>query len=337
MRSPSLSLAPDRSTGAISVRLAGPAEARGPLRKNVLACVRYGAEAGDDPREIGLALEAVEGAGGAELWLSDRPADVDRDGGFAFAHNGEYLFGHLYVLEVELEAVAAATFKAYARLTAFLDRRGYPNLLRCWNFLSDINRGGHDQERYKQFCLGRYQALAGNAGFEHQLPAATAIGMRTPGLLISFLAGKRAGVQVENPRQTPAFHYPRQYGPRSPSFSRATFYRFGDAPHLLVSGTASVVGHATVHPGDSAAQLEETLANVEALLAHARASHLPEGGAWAPQALRLYLRHRADLPLVRARLRQALGANAPVVVLEGDICRTDLNLELEGVYRAVPG
>jgi chorismate lyase / 3-hydroxybenzoate synthase len=344
MRSPSLSLAPDRSRGAIATRFAPAAEVAGGLKRNVLACIRFGrhADCGDDPREVPLMLDALAAPGAragdpppVELWTSDRPVTFDRDNGIAFAHNGEFLFGHIYLLEVELESVAAAAFQAYARLTAFLGQQGYPWLLRCWNFLHDINRGTHDQERYRQFCLGRYQALAGSPGFERQLPAATAIGMHEPGLLLYFMAGKAPGVQVENPRQVPAFQYPRMYGPRSPSFSRATFARLGGEPHLLVSGTASVVGHATRHPDDTLAQLDETVANLEALLAEGSQAHLG-GAAWRPETLRLFLRNRAQLPEVHARLEQRLGRDAPVVLLEGDICRRDLHLEIEGLY-AGPG
>lgn len=342
MRSPSLSLAPDRSKGMIASRFAPASEVAAGLKRNVLACVRYGRrnECGDDPREVPLTLECLgtvglgpEFAKPVELWTSDRRVDFDRTDGIGFAHNGEYLFGHIYLLEVELGSVAAAAFQAYARLTAFLERQGYPRLLRCWNFLHDINRGTHDQERYRQFCLGRYQALAGTPGFERELPAATAIGMHEPGLLVYFLAGKTAGVQVENPRQVPAFQYPRSYGPRSPSFSRATFTRLGGESHLFVSGTASVVGHATRHPDDTTAQFDETLANVEALLAHGAAQHL-DGGHWQSQTLRLFLRGHDALAAVRDRLERAFSGHTPLVLLEGDICRRDLHLEIEGMYQA---
>jgi chorismate lyase / 3-hydroxybenzoate synthase len=342
MASPSLSLAPDRSTGVVASRLAPLAELRSGLKRNVMAAVRFGrrSECSGDPREIPLTLDLLatlgvkDGADGvAELWTSDRAVDFDRDDRIGYSQNGEYLFGHIYLLEVELASVAAAAFQAYAQITAFLERHGYPRLLRCWNFLHDINAGTQDQERYRQFCLGRYQALAGRPGFERELPAATAIGMPEPGLLVYFLAGKVPGVQVENPRQVPAFQYPRAYGPRSPSFSRATFALLAGEPHLLVSGTASVVGHATRHPDDAPAQLDETLANLAAVLDHGATQHL-KGTLWKPQALRLYLRHRADLPAIRAKLERALPPGTPVAVLEGDICRRDLSLEIEGFYQA---
>ena len=123
-------------------------------------------------------------------WLATHGGGDVRVGGEAV---GDPLAVHARQDRAQRLRLAAAAFQAYARLTAFLDQQGYPWLLRCWNFLHDINRGAHDQERYRQFCLGRYQALAGSPGFERQLPAATAIGMHEPGLLLYFMAGKAPG------------------------------------------------------------------------------------------------------------------------------------------------
>jgi len=64
--------------------------------------------------------------------------------------------------------------------------------------------------------------------------------------------------------------YGRQYGPQPPSFARASPPTDSRMP-LLLSGTASVVGHATLHAGSIAAQVDETFANFDALIAAARA------------------------------------------------------------------
>src|SRR3546814_14768858 len=74
-----------------------------------------------------------------------------------------------------------------------------------WNFLAQINVGAEDHERYRQFSAGRNRALALKPDFERALPAATAIGMLEPGLVIYFLAGKQPGLPIENPRQVSAF------------------------------------------------------------------------------------------------------------------------------------
>ena len=338
MLSPAANAAGFNPAGTLWTELAGPELLRARLPATALACVGFGEEPGatDDPRLIRVGLPQLQPAGRFELWHSGRPVVADRDGAIGFAHDGEVLMGHLTLLECELEPIAAATFRAYAQIAAFLDRQGYPSLLRCWNYLHDINAGDADRERYKQFCVGRFQALSTAPGFERQLPAGTAIGMAEPGLVIYFLAAKAPGQQVENPRQVPAFHYPRQYGPRSPSFSRATYTAGNGVAKLLVSGTASVIGHATQHPDNAALQLDETLANIQALLQHASKTHLDgaDHGPWSPQTLRVYLRDRRDYDFARARLEQALGRDAPVIYVEGAICRTDLHVEIEGVYTA---
>jgi chorismate lyase/3-hydroxybenzoate synthase len=142
---------------------------------------------------------------------------------------------------------------------------------------------------------------------------------------------REPGLAIENPRQTSAFHYPRRYGPAAPSFSRAMI-----APDdtLYVSGTASILGHASVHPHDPEAQLAETVVNLEALLQRALASQrLQTGKLGADSLLKVYVRHARDASLVERRLRQQFGAEVPLLILAADICRTELLLEIELVHR----
>ena len=314
----------------LSVSFAGPTAL--PLDPTVLACIQCGRDGAvsADPRIIRI---GVNGLGDCpdELWRGATPASSGTRNGFSFASNGEHLFGHRRVAERELDDIAAATHLLYTELNAFLKLQGFPWLLRSWNYIHDIHRGDGDGERYKQFCLGRHQAVAAVPGYERALPAATVIGTPEPGMLIFFLAGKVPGQQVENPRQTPAFRYPREYGPASPSFSRATL--LPSERLLLMSGTASVVGHATRHPHDSKGQLDEMLTNVQALLRHT-SDHHASGATWSARVLRVFLRDRADLLLAQARTEQVLGPDAPLIFMEGDICRTDLRLEIEGVFSA---
>ncbi|MGT2490853.1 chorismate transformation enzyme, FkbO/Hyg5 family [Cupriavidus basilensis] len=159
-------------------------------------------------------------------------------------------------------------------------QKGYPYLVRVWNYVADINAEESGMERYRQFNIGRQDAFtACRREIVGNVPAACALGavgqpvaQRT--LSIGFLASPRAPVAVENPRQVSAYHYPAQYGPRSPTFARAGVWRAGThdecaAPVLFVSGTASIVGHRTVHAGDVAAQTRESIANVAAVLEQA--------------------------------------------------------------------
>ncbi len=126
-------------------------------------------------------------------------------------------------------------------------------------------------ERYRQFNTARRHALrASGRAVAGSVPAASALGADSESpLVIYFLAGQVAPVFVENPRQVSAYHYPQQYGPHSPAFSRAALLRQAGSLALFISGTASIVGHRSLHIGDTAAQTRETLTNIEALLGEA--------------------------------------------------------------------
>lgn len=296
---------------------------------DTLLCVDFGGAAADgDPRHVQVGLQPLDGAGLGEHWRSRLPVRCGREDGIGWSENGEVLFLQLRIGPAALDDMELAAFEAYSRISAFTRARGYPHLLRTWNYFDDIHRGEGDRERYRQFVSGRYRALAGDPAFEQRLPAATAIGTRVPGMLIYLLAARRPGRPVENPRQLSAWRYPAQYGPRSPSFARAMRVDADDGAQLLVSGTASIVGHASQHPGDAPAQLGEILRNLDALLAAA-----PAAGRWQAESLKLYLRDPQLLPALQPLLRARFGADA--LCYEGDICRSDLLVEIEGVFSEV--
>src|SRR5690606_1728933 len=99
-------------------------------------------------------------------------------------------------------------------------------------------------------------------------------------------------------RQVSAYRYPRDYGPQPPSFARAMLAHQAAVP-LLLSGTASVVGHASAHAGNSSAQLAETCANLEHLLAAARELDATLPAAFGNASiLKAYLHDPADADAV---------------------------------------
>jgi chorismate lyase / 3-hydroxybenzoate synthase len=234
----------------------------------------------------------------------------------------DVLFGSVSARD-EDEPLEALSRRVYARLIEEVREAGYPYFLRMWNHVGGINELDEGRERYQLFCAGRHDAFV-NAGYHHgaDLPSASAVGSRGRGLVVYYLAAREAGVQVENPRQVAAYDYPPQYGPKSPSFSRATVWN----GTVFVSGTSSVVGHATLHAGDVDAQLDETLRNIDLVIARA----LPGGSLSNVTAAKTYIRHAADYPRIAARLQDVFPHN---LYVEADICRADLLLEIEAVAR----
>lgn len=228
--------------------------------------------------------------------------------------------------------LVADTRNIYARLLAEVRASAHPFLIRIWNYFADINAGDEDAERYRQFCVGRAQAV--DAEFNNPPPAATAIGAaRSDGLHVIALCSRQPAVALENPRQTPAWQYPRQYGKVSPSFSRGALLD-ADSEHLLLlaSGTASIVGHASVHVGDVAEQCRESLHNLRALLDEGeQRSGVPFAFAQC-RALRVYIRDPQQLHAVRTVFDASGIPPEHIVYLHGEVCRRELAVELEGVF-----
>jgi len=269
-----------------------------------------------------------------EVWLSPRPVSYGEHQGIRYAFNGDILFGSFYLPEQEPDSVETRTYQAYCRLLDLVRLSGYTHLVRMWNYLPRINGEYMGLENYQRFCLGRHQAFAeADYVFDRDLPAASAIGTGAEGLWIYFIASRTPGRQIENPRQVSAYRYPLQYGPRSPSFSRATLTEFGGERQLYLSGTASIVGHETLHPEDAAGQLRETLINIQAVLSELGRSRIKLDELGPDCMLKVYVRHREHFGIAKKLLAETLHPSCPVIFLQGDICRRDLLLEIEGVIR----
>jgi len=299
---------------------------------DTLAVIGFGTHAPthDDPRYLRVALQPF-GAAPLEHWRGQAPVARGRDGDIAWAEDGALQFGAIELDEGELDIEATAE-SIYRQLTAFTRKRGYPHLLRVWNYLDGITHGDGDAERYRVFCVGRARGLGElDPG---TLPAATAIG-RTDSerrLQVYWLAARTAGMPLENPRQISAYRYPRQYGPQPPSFARAMLPPSTNMP-LLLSGTAAVVGHESRHVESVAAQLDETLVNVDSLLATAHALRPDLPARIGPgSVLKVYVRERDELEAVADLLQQRLDPSIRYVVLHAAICRRELRVELDGVH-----
>lgn len=338
---------PDRRPAA-RVPTAHPPAARALLRREIVApgetpssspcevllSVGYGdgAAATRGPR-LDLANRVLGGGPVVESWCSPGRTECHRRGALAWSEDGERLAGVLSSPTAgNLEENSRAHFAA---LLALVAERGFPHLVRVWNYLPRINEGDGDLERYRCFNSGRARAFVerfGAAGVEALFSASSAVG--TPGELLgtAFLATRGTALHLENRRQLPASRYPRRYGPSAPSFSRATLATGDGGSALFVSGTASIVGHETVHPGSLEHQIDETLRNLDAVIDEARRLadwQIPAFDGFAQ--VKVYLRYAGQVDTARARLAGRLPGGAATIFLEADICRADLLVEIEGV------
>lgn len=331
-----------QTVGALGLQFLAPREfalQRPQLAGHMLGVIAFG---NDEPSIRSLDCPATwidmpvpGGDSMLEVWTSDAPVVRDDADGIAGARNADVLFGCLTVAEDgNLEA---ATHHAYCRIFDYVDSRGYGHLLRLWNYFPAINDDSDGLERYRKFSIGRHDAFIARRRIIDQkdVPAACALGSRRGPLVIYFIAARNAGQPVENPRQISAYHYPAQYGPRSPTFSRAMLMRAGDKSArsesaLFISGTASIVGHETLYIGDAVAQARETFTNIRAVMARASAEQ-PDATGPTDVYLKVYLRDPGYLPIVQTHLSKTFADVAEVIYLQADICRADLLLEIEAV------
>jgi len=275
-----------------------------------------------------------------DSWHVPGPVHTGQTGAIRWSHAGQWLWGMLEAPAwddahaSDPVALADSAEALYRELLVFLRNSPTPHLQRVWNYLPHITRVDGGLERYRRFNLGRQKALlaAQQAAFEGA-PAACALGTHAGPLCLRFLAASNVPLAIENPRQVSAYRYPAEYGPASPSFSRAALCDAGAGQvALLISGTASVVGHASVHLEDLPAQLSETVRNLEAVIDAARQR------CDAPLQLAncdcvVYVRHAEDAAAVQQAWDQLVGPDSraarSAVYLHADVCRNDLLLEIE--------
>lgn len=277
-----------------------------------------------------------------EVWCGEGEVQYGRRGALVFGCNQDLLFGAVQLDEAAFAAkpggqdgktpLQQASESAYRAIFSLLDELAFPHVLRFWNYVADINEDSHGIERYRQFNMGRQDGFlhSGRMVRGAAVPAASAVGCDPGPLTVYFLAGRGSRpVAIENPRQVSAYDYPSQYGPRAPTFSRASVVRLGGADVLFLSGTASIVGHQSMHVGDVAAQVRETLANIRAMVDEANRVAPQAGFRMQDLCYKVYVRHARDVPLIDQQLRAVLPASTRLLFLRADICRKDLLVEIE--------
>ncbi|MFM2288632.1 MAG: hypothetical protein RL684_1775 [Pseudomonadota bacterium] len=299
------------------------------LPADLLGAIVYGSDArrrcAHDPRLVPVPLPLLPGSAAIEAWCVPGAHSEGITEGLRWRAAGGFLVASLELDEAAHGGLRAAACNAYQRLLRAQPLLPCPHILRIWNFLDAINEGAGDAERYRLFCQGRAEGI-GEAW--PALPAASALG-RNDGervLQLVLLAGVANGVTVENPRQVPAFHYPRSYGPRSPSFARAIRL----PGQVLISGTASIVGHESLHPDDLRAQVHESFNN---MLAVSEASGLRPVRL---RGLKAYVRRAADAAGVVAAARERPEAGTVECLVQADVCRSELLVEFESVAQRAP-
>ena len=273
-----------------------------------------------------------------EVWRAPGELRSGADGLVRYRTNGHLILGVVTLNEADVDAGAgegsrlrAATTRIYQDIFRCVRSFASARVIRMWNYIPDITREIDGIERYRHFNEARQRAFQSHQlDIRGEVPAACALGSPSGGpLVVYFLASTGEVAAIENPRQVSAYDYPDDYGAYSPTFSRATVSGDPASPMLFISGTASIIGHRTVHPGDVLAQTRESVANIRALVGEANRA---VGAAYfVPERFqyKAYVRRSSDLEAIASELCAAIHPSASIVFLHADICRPDLLVEIE--------
>ena len=254
-----------------------------------------------------------------EVWKTpSQTVEHGKANGCRWSRSRDFQFLSMTVNSVSSSDIEEVAEQVYRSLLQTIQDSRYPQFLRFWNVLPNINHGSGDRENYKRFCSGRLAAFQQFGVDRAQFPAASAVGHYFEGMTIYALSSNQEPTNLANPRQVDAFSYPRQYGPSSPSFARATTV----SDLCFISGTASILGHNTVHKGDLLAQLHTTNDNILYLLKEAGRKRSEV------RSLRVYLRRAEDYLQVK-EVVASWYPKAHIIFCHADICRADLLIEIE--------
>jgi len=275
--------------------------------------------------EIRLANPLFGGAGRETLLGGDFQLLEQREGHF-IAESGDWLAAAFCAPVAG--SMGELTQHIYDEIFRQLD--GCPPV-RVWNFVPAINEKVDGLENYRAFCQGRHEAFYRYFGSNaaESFCAASGVGIGGDRLVVIALATTLGVHHLENPLQSPAYHYPKEYGPRPPSFCRASLVS-SQPPAIYISGTSAVRGHESIGQGDLSEQLVVTGENLDRIVAESVANLGDDISRLGPALARAYVRRPEDADLVMdCILNHAWCREDRVNVIQADICRSELLVEIE--------
>jgi enamine deaminase RidA (YjgF/YER057c/UK114 family) len=209
----------------------------------------------------------------------------------------------------------------------------YGDVARTWIYIEDILAWYGDFNRARNRCFTDF-GLLGNGAERREaerifLPASTGIEGRNPAGAAAVMdvfavhSGKSGTVSsrsVSGVRQRSPFRY-------GSAFSRAMVVDEPECRLVLVSGTASIdEAGASVHLGDTAAQIEQTLKVIQALVRE-------EGAEWENLCEgTVFLKRPEDLPVFLETAKRMGLSDLPTVNVVADVCRDELLFELDAAF-----
>jgi enamine deaminase RidA (YjgF/YER057c/UK114 family) len=269
-----------------------------------------------------------------------------------FDHNHtKYVFATGIEDSQTTEDILANSEHVFEKMETILnaENMSFSDILRQWNYIENIIDEGDTREGKKQ----SYQIFNdvrtkyyGKCIFQCGFPAATGIGTNAGGTIVSFYAVESSSDivirPIDNPLQVAAFNYTNDVlvgepvnkgiGKTSPKFVRAKYVSGVNSETIFISGTAAIRGEESVALNDLASQTRITLENIEELIVPENLERnfvKPKKKNARITFLRGYIKNSGNYKLVMNICREKY-PNIPIILVQSDICRVNLLVEIEG-------
>lgn len=264
-----------------------------------------------------------------EIWEVEDKVARSSYNNINISKNNHCLFGSTIIdNKGSYEEIKAEIQKKYLDFFKISNKNSM-SIVKIWHYLPELLKSCPDKKtNYSLLCESREEVYR-NFYRNSDYPAATVIGIEGNKILIYFLAASCETYEViENKRQVSSYNYPQNIFSEKPMFSRAVSFSFKGnlQKKIMISGTASIKGYQSVHKSDVAKQLDEALKNYKTF---AKLDNNPSN------ICRVYLTkyQTKNLSIIVKKLENFFGINQ-YVLLQGDICRSELLIEIEGISNA---
>lgn len=273
------------------------------------------------------------------------------DATFVQFHGLEWFWGGGFTPNEKPIGSYSRSLSAFKKMEERLNSAGFEieEIMRTWLYQGSLVLEEGDSQRYKELNRARTDFFRDRKFLKKYLPeryenaavypASTGIGADGQDVVMSCFALKTnrddvVVVPLENPNQTSSFDYSEMYSPQSPKFARAMAFLANDMCQVFISGTASITDSESRFPNETIKQTEQTLDNIEQLISGENlAKHGIEGyeaGINDLVSARIYVKYPEDYEKVKTLCDERL-SGIPKLYLVADICRPELNVEIEGI------
>ena len=261
-----------------------------------------------------------------EIWEVDAKVDHKQYESLNISLSQNHIFGFTIIdNNVSYEELQLTIKKNYANFYKAANQNNM-DIVKIWHYMPELLKVYSSKKtNYSLLCDAR-ESVYKDYFKDLSYPAATVIGIEGNKILMYFLGASCLKYNViENKRQVSYYDYPQNIFLEKPMFSRAVRFlaHRSDNEKIVISGTASIKGYKSMHNENLKKQLNEAVKNYKTFV------DIKNNNT---NICRVYLSksqiHHAQI--VIKELDKIFKSNN-YLLLQGDICREELLVELEGI------